>query len=410
MRVRDLGVWLDGDHIATLHSPAIGRIVCRYADHVLSTVDRNAPLLSCSIPVRQGKNDAWAFCAGLLPEGRHREAMAAQAGVPSFDVMGMLARFGRDVAGAVVIGTQPPSEREPSVAAYSEEDLVDAVQGLDERSLALEDDSELSIAGLQDKMLLVKLDGDRWGRPVRGYPSTHILKVDDRFHRGLVRAEHACLSLASAAGIAAAGSELITIGDTECIFVRRFDRAPSASGEPRRIHQEDACQALGIDPERNARRAKYETHGGPSLESIARLLTAWASQPRSALLALLDTMTFTVAIGNADAHGKNVALLHPGPGRIDLAPVYDCVPTALWPSLRCETAMSIAGRYRLPDITVNDLIVEATRWSLPAPTAERRIRETLSRMQNVMAEGRIDVDTPAMPLIARRVDRLLRTH
>jgi drug/metabolite transporter (DMT)-like permease len=56
---------------------------------------------------------------------------------------------------------------------------------------------------------------------------------------------------------------------------------------------------------------------------------------------LLERAVFTVVIGDADAHGKNVSLLHPTPGRISLAPLYDTVPTALWPSLRPTAAMLV---------------------------------------------------------------------
>jgi hypothetical protein len=54
-----------------------------------------------------------------------------------------------------------------------------------------------------------------------------------------------------------------------------------------------------------------------------------------------------VLIGNADAPGKNIALLHPTAEHVELALLYDTVPTALWPKLRRKAAMSIGGRYEL---------------------------------------------------------------
>jgi len=54
-----------------------------------------------------------------------------------------------------------------------------AVDALPDTPLGVLDDSELSLAGMQDKLPLVRTDaGCGWGRPVGGYPSTHILKVD----------------------------------------------------------------------------------------------------------------------------------------------------------------------------------------------------------------------------------------
>jgi serine/threonine-protein kinase HipA len=255
-------------------------------------------------------------------------------------------------------------------------------------------------------MLLVA-DGPRWARPMHGYPSTHILKVDDRVRRGLVRAEHACLTLARRAGIAAAESTLITVGDAEAIIVTRFDRHTAANGAIARIHQEDTCQALGIDPEKNNRRGKYEAFGGPTLVSIASLLDRWATDGPAQLDALLAHLVFTVAICNADAHGKNLALLHRSPGHIELAPLYDTVPTVLWSSLRTNAAMTVNGKAGLPQIALDDLAAEAASWSLDPQAARARATELCERLLSVLETDAIDIDTPALVVVADRLRALL---
>jgi serine/threonine-protein kinase HipA len=363
-------------------------------------------MLSCSLPLRTGWRDAWAFTTGLLPEGQHRQAMASRAGVTTSDLLGMLEKFGRDVAGAVIISAENPPIRNASAVPYTASALADAVRELDDHPLGLYDDSELSVAGLQDKMLLVA-DGDGWARPVHGYPSTHILKVDDRFRRGLVRAEHGCLTLARLAGLPAACSQILNVEDAECIIVSRFDRRTDSDGTIHRIHQEDACQALGIDPERNRRLAKYEEFGGPSLVHIAELLDVWGAGGADELGALLDQVVFTVAIGNADAHGKNIALLHPEPGLIKLAPLYDTVPTALWPKLRSTAAMKVNGKGDLSRITIEDIVAEAQRWNLEPRSARDRARAIAERLFDVVRSGAVDVDTPALGLITDRLATLL---
>jgi hypothetical protein len=65
---------------------------------------------------------------------------------------------------------------------------------------------------------------------------------------------------------------------------------------------------------------KYESYGGPSLARIARLLTSYGAEPDVELLRLLERVTFTVTIGDADAHGKNISLLHPTAEHVSLAP------------------------------------------------------------------------------------------
>jgi serine/threonine-protein kinase HipA len=285
--------------------------------------------------------------------------------------------------------------------------LTREIGTLDQHPLGLHDDSELSIAGIQDKILLVEISPGTWGRPRNGYPSSHILKVDDRLHRGLVRAEHACLELAAAVGLDAAGSELITVADSECLIVERFARRVDEAGVVHRIHQEDACQAMGIDPEHAQRRAKYEAYGGPSLAGVARLFTTWASEPETQLQALLNLTIFTVLTGNADAHGKNIGLLHPNPGTIELAPLYDVVPTMLWPQLRTDAAMQIGGRTRLPDVEIEDVVREASGWTMTPGRARDQAVGLAERVLEALKAGRVEVDSPALEAIAGRAETFL---
>jgi serine/threonine-protein kinase HipA len=339
------------------------------------------PLLSCSLPLRSGRQGAWSFVTGLLPEGQHRTSMSRMAGVDTLDALGMLARFGRDVAGALIVSAASGVEaRTPTVVALSDDELLDEVARLPAQTLALHDDSELSLAGLEDKLLLVRTK-DGWGRPVHGYPSTHILKVDNRIHRGTVVMEHDCLQLARRGGIAAADSQLVKLGDADCVVVERYDR--TVVGETvRRVHQEDTCQALGIDPAaREGGRAKYELDGGPMLTQIAGLLSAFAEDPDVELVRLLERITFTVVIGDADAHGKNISFLHPSPRHITLAPLYDTVPTALWPRLRATAAMRVNGRELLADVTCDDLESEARKWGLGSQTARASVRDVCDRLR-----------------------------
>ncbi len=418
-RVRELAVWLHGQHVAWVRSPRIGTVTCTYVREVLERHDIGTPLLSCSVPVRPGTVPATAFVVGLLPEGQHRAAMAALAGLPTTDVLGVLAQFGRDVAGAITLApldhpgpgpTTPPPDparlRSAGAIPLTPDDLEHEVARLPDHPLGLHPDSELSLAGLQDKLLLVATD-DGWARPVNGHPSSHILKLDNAVHHGLVRAEHTCLRLAAAAGLTAARSELITVGGTECLIVERFDRR-RADGQVTRLHQEDACQAVGVNPDGQQGRAKYQRHGGPSLRAVADILTAWGSAAERDLLDLLDRVLFTLVIADADAHGKNLALLHDAPGHVRLAPLYDTVPTALWPQLRTEAAMSIDDRYDLQTLTLEDVVREACSWGLGAEPARRHLDDVLARLNAALADGATRDDQRVTDLVASRLARLTR--
>jgi serine/threonine-protein kinase HipA len=382
---KHLGVWLEDIRVATLDAKRPWDLRCRYEREVVDTGVANRPLLSCSLPVTRQAASATAWVQGLLPEGNHLLALATRAKVPTNYYADLLERYGRDIAGAFSVSTHAPEPRSWAVEPYSDDELLDELQlVLDAPGFAVRDDSELSIAGLQNKLLVVALPGGRWGRPRNGHPSTHIMKLADDRHEGLLAAEHACMRLAQAVGLTTVTTDLALFGGIEALIVERYDREMDPdTGAIRRIHQEDACQALGIDIDANRGRGKYERFGGPSFAQIAELLDRYGDpiieHPR-----LLRTIVFTSIIGNADAHGKNVSLLlDTTTGVIHLAPLYDTVPTTLWPKLRAEPAMSVNYAFALPSF--DGLVREANQWGLRALTAGRVVDEMITDVRRALA-------------------------
>jgi serine/threonine protein kinase HipA of HipAB toxin-antitoxin module len=193
--------------------------------------------------------------------------------------------------------------------------------------------------------------------------------------------ESACLRLARRLGLTTVTSEVREIAGLPCLVVSRFDRTTGADGTVERVHQEDLCQARGYDPSHH-RRGKYERHGGPGFLHAAELLLRWG-RPRDREQ-LLRAMAFTVAIGNADAHAKNLAFLHPTPARLELAPLYDTVPTALFEALPRRCAMTVNAVFAdLHDVTFTDLVAETVgrrRWRLDDDVATAVAQETLDAL------------------------------
>lgn len=396
-----LGVWFDEIRIAELERQRGGGISLRYADESLDRWPLNSPIISCGLPLGERAQDALPFCKGLLPEGNALQTLAERAGLATNQTFDLLARYGRDVAGALVIAEEEPEAREFDVESLNPKGIEAAVEDLDEHPLGSHDDSELSLAGLQDKLLLVDLGEEKWGRPLHGRPSTHILKVDDPARPGLIEAEAQCLALAKAAGLTNIEVQLETFGETRCLIVSRFDRV--AGSEPlRRVHQEDLCQALAIDPDGQERRAKYEYRGGPRLRQAAELLDTHARDPAAQLDRLVEVVTFTVLIGNADAHGKNLALLHPEPEYVALAPLYDTVPTALWPKLRTDAAMSIGAQVSLPDVGLADILREARIWRHPEERARAAALKTIESVQEALRDQLIPPKSPLAKFVRKR--------
>lgn len=399
-----LGVWLYGTRIAEISNKGRGYdLTMRYTEEACDRWPGNSPILSCSLPLGRAALNPTEYFRGLLPEGQHLQYLAARAGVTTSDLYRLLARYGRDVAGAVVVSASEPDERGGDAIPYDDESLADEVAGLEERPLALYDDSELSIPGLQNKLLLIKTAGG-WARPAGGRPSTHILKVEDRRFPGMAALEHAAMSLARRLGLTTAETEVVNLGGIDCITVSRFDRVIGADGGLRRVHQEDICQALGVNPQSNQGRGKYEGYGGPGLAQVARLLDRHARSPQQELTRLVRAVAFNTIIGNGDAHAKNLSLLHTEPGVIELAPLYDTVPTAMWPKLPDRAAMHINGVMVLSQVRLSDVVAEATRWPLDPAVAGEAATDVATQILDALGT----VPANLADVIADRAEAFLR--
>lgn len=402
-----LQVWLDGLHVADIERRRRSdvRLRLRYTGQALERWPQNTPLISCSLPLGSRPADALPFLKGLLPEGDALAALAARAETSVIDTFGLLERYGRDIAGALVIGRGEPDESRFGLEHYDEESLGEEVGALDQNPLGIHDDSELSLAGLQNKLLLIKGEHG-WARPLHGRPSTHILKAEDRRFPRLARAEVDCLLLARAVGLTSVDTSLYVFADIPCLITERYDRIVAADGSVSRIHQEDLCQAMGMDGASNRGRAKYQRRGGggPGLHDAARLLDVYAEDAVAELTRLVSTVAFTVAIGNADAHAKNLSFLHDTATTIRLAPLYDTVPTRLWPNLTDEAAMSVNDRFQMGRLTLADIVDEAASWPLDRHTARQSAADTIERIRIAAEELSLE---PLTALIVPRCEALL---
>lgn len=400
-----LEVRRDGAVLAHLRTER-KRLWISYSEEVLDTVPAGTPVLSCSLPVRSTRSDASAWARGLLPEGQHLAQLAAAADVAASDTFGLLARYGRDIAGAFEIipdsGTDDMSI--PSYVMYSAEELDAEIAGLATHPLAIRDDSELSLAGLQDKMVAVRV-GSKWGRPVHGFPSTHILKVDPPDRPGIVDTEAACLRLAGAVDLTDIEVERCRLGDRETLIVSRFDRLELDDGTVRRIHQEDLLQALGVDPSARGGRSKYQeagTNGPPSWWHAADLIDTYSNDARVQLRQLVRIVAYTTAIANADCHAKNIAFLLVD-GKIRLAPLYDTVPTALWPGLRDTAALTVEDISPMSAVTVEHIANEARRWGVPIDDARVAAVDLLEELLDAVHVAELDAVIELVTANARRL-------
>ena len=388
----ELAVWLHGDRVATIDQHR-GRPSLIYTADALSRYELGTPLLSLSLPVserRYTQGVVRPFIDGLLPEGESRKSIARDVGVRADDTYGLIRELGRDCAGAVVIQPAdepaPPAPMTATAEALTSDDVARLVSNLRSAPLGAGGRVRVSLAGVQEKLLLTRMPDGSWGRPVDGTPSTHILKPELAAYPKTVENEAFCMRIAQNLDLAVAAVETTEIAKRKLIAVERFDRTVSPDGAVERIHQEDLCQATGVPPD-----TKYEEDGGPSLQRIAGILQSVAAA--DSLERFLQAATLNVLIGNSDAHAKNFSLLHHASGAVTLTPLYDLMCTLHYGDNRL--AMYIDRVQRTDRVTAEQIANEATSWGMSRELATTTINDILDRVPAAMSAAR--KQTPRLP-------------
>ena len=381
--VHELEVWLFADRVGTL-ALVDGRLSFRYAPGWLSRPDALA--LSASLPLQAEPFDdrtSRPFFAGLLPEGQMRRLIAQRFQVSGQNDFALLDHIGGECAGAVSF-LEPgqalrTSAQGDDVQWLSDEEVVAILDELPRRPmLAGKDGLRLSLAGAQDKLPVV-FDGERIGLPLDGTPSSHILKPAIVAVEDSVINEGFCMALAEAMQLKPAKARIHVVLDRPFLLVERYDRVVTAPGHRQRLHQEDFCQALGVVPE-----MKYQNEGGPDLAQCFDLVRRATRPSAPQVLRLFDCVIFNALIGNHDAHAKNFSLLYSGKPPV-LAPLYDTLSTAVYPTLTPKMAMKIGSKYKFSEVQARHWDQFAEAAGLAKAQAKRRV---LSLAKSLPASAR----------------------
>ncbi len=396
--IRRLVVWWDERVVGELTQDRHGDIGFAYDSGWID--DPLALALSASLPKRVkpfSRRECRPFFGGLLPEESQREAAARALGVSPANDYAMLDRLGGDVAGALQL--LPPGERPlPPTTALPRELDDDALTALLDRLparplLAGEGALRLSLAGAQVKLPVVLMKG-ALALPLPGQPTTHILKPPIAGFPATTENEAFVMRLAAAIGLDVAAVEARTLRQRSFLLVTRYDRALSGDGTVRRVHQEDFCQALGVPSE-----IKYASEGGPGLKDCFALVRLLSALPAVDVLKLLDAVIFNLAVGNADAHGKNFSLLH-GLQGARLTPLYDLLSTVLYPELSAGMAMKIGKRATLEEMDARGWAAFAVEAGIGLPLIRRRVDEVCALIEASAGKVAGDLSRPGLDAAA----------
>lgn len=384
----ELSVWLFANHVGTL-TLIDGRMSFCYLSTWLTKP--RAMALSASLPLQAEPFDdqqTRPFFAGLLPEGQMRRLLAKQFQVSSQNDFALLDHIGGECAGAVTLLAQgqalPSPNNSDEVQWLSDEEVVAILDELPHRPmLAGKDGLRLSLAGAQDKLPVV-FDGGRIGLPLNGMPSSHILKPAIQNIEDSVTNEAFCMALADVMQLQPAKSKIHSVLGRSLLLVERYDRIIDAQGHRQRLHQEDFCQALSVVPE-----MKYQNEGGPDLPQCFELIRSAMRPSAPQTLRMLDCVIFNALIGNHDAHAKNFSLLYlqKATGNVAvLAPFYDLLSTAVYPTLTPKMAMKIGSKYKFGEVQARHWEQFAQSVGLTKAQTKRRVLELAKSLPAVASQ------------------------
>ena len=396
---KTLTVRLNKEFVGYLEQNQQGKMVFTYADN-------NAKQLSMSLPVRINPySDKFCrgFFEGLLPEGeRIRNFIGKKYGISPKNEFSLLKAIGYDCAGAVsftdyeenpqnfdnefidIIGTEFTDDTlEEYISALPQKPLLTGSNGL-----------RLSLAGAQDKMAVVLLD-NIVSLPQKDVPTTHILKPVIKGIEGSIENEYICIKAAKLVGLNVCEAEIRTTKNLKYLLIKRYDRE-TKDGKIRRIHQEDFCQAKNI-----ISAFKYEKEGGIKLKDCFEIVNK-TSSPAASKVELINRIIFNYLIGNYDAHGKNFSILYSN-NKIQLAPAYDVLCTAIYPELSQELAMKIGGYYD-PDMIIPE------RWKKMAEDFDisyTQLRKIILKQAEILPKIIKKIDSDLNQPISKKISEFV---
>lgn len=385
--MKALDVYLKGNLVGRLEESSDG-LVFAYGESYVQ--DGQAEPLSYVLPLRTAPYvgpEVETYFSNLLPDDYVRTRIGEILQIPRENTYALLEAIGGDCAGAVALypkGQTPASDRQEH-RPLEDAEAVRILSDLEKRPLNIGDEGfRISGAGAQDKLVACVRDGHVW-LPLHGTPSTHIIKPDIRNYPGSVLNEWFCMRLAAECRHEVAACDVLTLCGERYYVTTRYDRVMEEGGV-RRLHQEDFCQLLKVDP-----RHKYEAQGGPGLSQCLSLLRA-LELSAAETVAFLERVVFNFLVGNGDAHGKNFSVLYQG-RHCRLAPLYDVMATTVYPDVGKRMAMKVDGEYAFRWMTTGKFLRMAAHCG---------ISEKL--MLSVLRQQRTRI-TRAAPRLAERLAR-----
>lgn len=392
-----------------------------YADSFMNTAGHRA--ISIGLPLQEKTFDARRtriFFEGLLPEGFTRRCVAEWLHIDEYDYLSILSGLGRECLGAIKIVDETNEAITPEYRPLTDEEVHQLASEGATESAELVTKAHLSLTGASGKVgMYYDESASKWYLPIGDAPSTHIVKQSHVRLKRIVANEQLCLLTAKYLGIETPESFIVTTNraeDEAVLFAtKRYDRKFSLDYAmlngmpvPRRLHQEDFAQALGI-----AASDKYEKKGEGYFKKIFDLVRAHSSEPMTDTLKLWDICVFNYLIGNTDNHIKNLSLLYgEDMSSVRLAPAYDIVSTIVYKSSTENMSISINGITNINEISRSSFAEAAKEAGIGSKIAMARFDDMLAGFsdaltcakEELLAQGFAQVEEIAEMIMRRFVE------
>jgi serine/threonine-protein kinase HipA len=261
----------------------------------------------------------WYF-DNLLPEAEQRTILSKEANIHREDAFGLLQYLGAESAGSLALLPPGTLHAPRGTTALSDAELSSRIKNLPRASLSNTAPKRMSLAGAQNKLLVILRDGALY-EPTGSEPSTHILKPNhtDADYPSSVINEYVGMRLAHALKLNVPPVARRYVPEP-VYLVQRFDRYTDTAGLTQRRHIIDACQLLN-----KSRSFKFT---GATLSSLQAIIAACRNRA-STRLNLYHWLIFNILIANNDNHLKNLSF-EVGPEGIELSPAYDLLSTGAY--------------------------------------------------------------------------------
>jgi len=411
---KTVGVWMNGLHVGQLTKEASGGLKFSYTPEWLETGGARPISLSMPLQHQAYRGEViYNFFDNLLPDNNQiRDRIQTRFKAPTSHPFDLLSAVGMDCVGAVQIvpGDEAPHDvRKIEGEPFNDAQIAQLLSNYRTAPLGMaEDDGEdfrISIAGAQEKTALLWKDG-KWNRPLGTTPTTHIFKlpIGKIEHSGMDLSESCenewlCLKIAEAFGLPVCDAEIVTFDGTKVLVVERFDRR-MGDGWIMRLPQEDMCQALGFSPN-----IKYESDGGPGIQTIMRFLLQSRESKQDRELFFKSQVLFWL-LAAIDGHAKNFSIFIEPEGRFRMTPLYDImsahplIDNKQLQARKVKMAMALTGEnryYKWYEMQPRHFLSTAEYVGFNVKTAERLFSEMMDSVDDVIkkVESQLPSEFPA---------------